>query len=358
MGCCAFGTCYYDESAVDKLNLISTFLFLHYSVNDLSAILNESTSFESIHSILKKQEEELRLNRKRIDEWLYILEHVDNYSTEDLSSWDGVARTIHQIMYEKQMVDAHSTGLGRFIHNFWRSYGCPIDKWLQWRFEPVTFDSSPMHMAEINASVLDYWRYNIKRLPSGQLDLYYDSSVRVGSEVLSREDIKTKWIDMKALQDIPNETYDLIFNDHLHFYGENLEKGLSEMFRILKKGGKLFVTAVDTEHNATVRKWTHYIDPSLGFTTKWHNDHFSSERLIKLFREDGFSIVDYPRFDNIKVTDELDLLDHIKTRCNILESNEPVQFRFENVKKEIHSIFKKQGYIEMESRYHILKVVK
>lgn len=354
------GIRYYDESAIGAVSLIGTFLSLDYRLDDIREILSEETfSPEKVRQMIRDQQDELALRKEKIENWLKTLDALKNAGVDDMKSWNDVESKIHQIMYETRMIELHKDP-SRLMrsHNSWVNQGSDPNHWMRFMFEPVIFPASHMKMAEVNASTGDFWAFNADRLPEGELDLFFDASIRKGLEAPDREGLQTSWKDMSILQEVPAGTYDLVFNDHLHFYREETEQGLREMHRILKCGGMLYVTCEDPAHDSLYGQWLEYIQPSRTYRIQWHKDHYSSEVVAPQIRGIFGNVTDYPRSNTVRITDENVILNDL-IRISKLDSSDHAQkLRFEHVAKEIHALMKKQEVIERESYYHILKAEK
>ena len=354
------GVRYYDDSAIGAVSLIGTFLSLDYRLEDIREILSEETfSPEMVRQMIRDQQDELLLRKEKIENWLQTLEMLNDAGVDGMKSWNEVENKIHQIMYEKRMVEIHRkpNNLNR-THNSWIDQGSDPNVWMKFMFEPVIFPERRMIMAELNASTGDYWAYNEERLPEGELDFFYDASIRKGTENPRRKGLRISWKDMSVLPEVPAETYDLVFNDHLHFYREEMESGMREMHRILKVGGALYVTCEDPTHDKFYGEWLDYIRPSRAYRSRWHKEHFSSEVVIPMIRQIFGNVTDYPRANTVRITDENAILNDLKRISKLDTSDHAEQMRLDRVAKEIHAMMKKQKVFERESYYHIIKAEK
>lgn len=354
------GVRYYDESAIGAVSLIGTFLSLNYRIEEIQKVLSEETfSPEKANQIIQKQQDELLLQREKIDDWLQTLDLLRNSDWDEMRSWKDVENKIHQIMYEKRMRELHrSHAVIDPTHNTWIRQGSDMNEWMKFMFAPVVFPEGCMQMAEVNATYGDFWLFNQERLPKGKLDLFYDSSIRESTEGLTNESLQVTWQEMSALTTVADGTYDLVFNDHLHFYGEDVENGLREMRRILKGSGVLYVTCEDPTHDKLFSHWLNYIRPSRSYRIEWYKQHYSSEVIIPLVHQVFGNVTDFPRINKVRITDEHVILDDLKRISKLDSSDRAGQLRFDHTAKEIHTLMRKHKYIERESFYHVIKAEK
>ncbi len=352
------GVRYYDDTAIGAISLIMTFLSLDYRVEDIREVLSEETfSSESIRLMIQEQQAALLLQKEKINSRLMILQKLSDSNLDTLKSWTDVEGQIERIIYETEMKETHQDPK-LLLQNSWDRQGSDFNTWIRFMFEPICFPKATMKMAEINASNGFYWLYNSDRLPNGTLDLFYDPTIRKGEESPQKEGLFTTWMDITTLTCVPDETYDLVFNDHPHFYRDHAKEGLLQMYRILKTGGCLFVVCEDVSHNELFSQWKDYIVPSRKYRNAYYKEHYTSNALIPLLKSIFGNISDFPRRNVVQISDESEIVNTLVNDLRLEKNDTASWLRFEHVKKEIQDLLKKNGYVERTSFYHVLKAEK
>ena len=352
------GVRYYDEAAIGRISLIGTFLSLGYSVETIREMLSEDTfSPANVMEIVREQKVSLIRQKEKIEESLRILDEIDEEAVTKMTSWKEVEETIHRLMSETKVKEAHKD-LRTLLQNSWRRQGSDFDEWMRFMFEPVVFPKAEMKMAEVNASNGYYWIHNEDRLPKGELDLFYDPDIRKGNEHPKTPGLKTVWRAMTDLDSAMDKTYDLVFNDHPQFYREQVKEGIEEMHRILKKGGSLYLICEDADHNQPFAEWKNTVQPSRIYRRRYYREHYVSDILIPLIREIFGNVTDYPRRNAVHITDMEEIRRTFESECKLEDSDYAARQRLENVMNEVGAEMKKQGSVERVSYYHILKAVK
>lgn len=357
------GVRYYDESVLQKLKLISAFLFLGYHVDEIrESICNDQFNEDDVRELLNERISKLEVQKKMIDHYITTLKDTRDIGIVNAKNWDDVAKALLGFYADEKTRITHRDPNARFKGNLFGYFGSGTEDWLRVMFAPVVFEKDRMKMAEINASNTDYWNHNADRLPCGELDLFYDPKVGRGTEHIFKDGLAVTWMELSELKKVPDETYDLVFNDHLLFYGDKVEEGINEIRRVLKKGGRFYCTIEDGEHHDTLNPFVFEVAPFRKISYERKQQIAGLDRISSMMAHIFEQVNAYPCHADIKADDEeylLNVLYEQAERTQAMQGDKNfTQQRYENVAEKFIKEFRKKGYIMLHSRYHIMEGIK
>jgi len=142
------------------------------------------------------------------------------------------------------------------------------------------------------------WAITLSDLSDGMLDAAWRNLVVTG------RNFKFEQIDAQSIP-YADETFDIVIANHMLYHVPDRSKALTEIKRVLKKGGHLIATTVGESHMKEITDWLRRIDSDndfspfiLPFTLE-----NGMEQLEKIFSEVAISRYE----DSLQVTD-IDLL--------------------------------------------------
>ncbi len=143
--------------------------------------------------------------------------------------------------------------------------------WLQWVFDQ--FDIPPRaSVLELGCGPGSLWRQNLERVPPDWDVTLSDASpgmVQEANQNLSAADPSFAFEEIDA-QSIPydSESFDTVVANHMLYHVSDLARALTEIWRVLKPGGRLYATTVGLKHMAELRQ----VPGQLGFGTSSGRD--------------------------------------------------------------------------------------
>ena len=203
---------------------------------------------------------------------------------------------------EKQYQTARNLNTRISIHDKYSTNHQPFGDWIMSHYEI----KPGYRILELGCGTGEMWKGNLALLDGGSHLTLTDFSV--GMLETAKNNIEgSDYVDFKVvdIQDIPYEddTFDAVIANMMLYHVPDLDKGLSEVRRVLKPGG-VFYCATYGEHgimefiNETLKEYR--ISGSIGKTFTLQNGgdslgkHFSE--VEKLTREDGLAITHVPDF--------------------------------------------------------------
>lgn len=203
---------------------------------------------------------------------------------------------------ERQYQTARNLNTRISIHEKYSANHQPFGEWIMSHYEI----KPGYRILELGCGTADSWKGKLSLLDGGSYLTLTDFSA--GMLETARKNINgSANVDFKVvdIQSIPYEdnTFDVVIANMMLYHVPDLDKGLSEVRRVLKPGG-VFYCATYGEHgimefiNDTLREYQ--ISGSIGKTFTLQNGgdslgkHFSV--VEKLTREDGLAITHIPDF--------------------------------------------------------------
>ena len=361
------GIRYYADDAADKLRMIRSLLLFGFSVEEICDLLaRESFDPDQAKSLLEEQKQELIRKKNRLERQIQAIEETVGSDPTLLQGWEDITEALCQNYVDSHVRNMHKDGL-RTDTPFYRRFGSPILPWTKWLVEPVRFDpadnasdvksSGEIKMCEVNACYIDVWKAMEDRLPEGELDLYYDSHVKGRFLGLEKDGLKVQWFPAGMLSD-HQEEYDLVFNDHLSFYGSRLKEGLDQCYHVLKAGGRFYCTQPDPDSRKTLNDWATYINPMNYYYSAGLKANRRFEFLKEYLPERYRSVKFHERFREIRMDDAETILEDLKEKSGYDKSDAAMRKRYLNVERQIRRTIQKNGYLTTKSRYYLIEAVK
>ena len=132
--------------------------------------------------------------------------------------------------------------------------------------------------------------------------------LKIAKENLKNIDFNFKFEEINA-EKIPykDESFDIVIAQHMIYFVPNIEKAISEIYRVLSKGGVFYVTANSKESMAELNLLAEKFAPNLGIDNNGFSERFDLENggeiLEKYFNKvevevevlEGKIIVDDPK---------------------------------------------------------------
>lgn len=190
------------------------------------------------------------------------------------------------------------------------------------------------------------WNITLSDLSQGMLDAAWRNLVVTG------RNFKFEQIDAQSIS-YKDETFDIVIANHMIYHVPDRAKALSEINRVLKKGGHLIATTVGESHMKEITDWLQRVD----------GDNDFSPFILPFTLENGmeqlkkvFTKVKVSRYeDSLQVTD-IDLL--ITYLRSAIRASEVSEVELAKVKMDLKKELKQNGRIFISKDSGLFEAIK
>lgn len=262
--------------------------------------------------------------------------------------------TDQQYLTTDQYKDSSNLDVRLEIHNRFSTnpYG-----WFNWVFDTLASLPKDANLLELGSgsgalwlNIADKipfkWNITLSDLSPGMLDAAWRNLVVTG-RIFKFEQIDAQSIPYK------DDTFDIVIANHMLYHVPDHSKALSEIKRVLKKGGHLIATTVGESHMTELTDWLRRVDSDndfspfiLPFTLE-----NGREQLEKVFSE--VTILRYE--DGLEVTDIDLLMAYLRSAIRASDISED---ELAKVKIDLEKELKKNGRIFISKDSGLFKAIK
>ncbi len=269
----------YSDDELLKLQQITTLKFVGLSLKEIKHLLNEKDS--DIGNLIHIQKLALEEKKKNIDTVLGVLNKAE--SKKKVTEFLDIEQLIEIIKVTNMEVSVENQY--KSIENLSRrsnlhSYNTNKVDWSKWCFNQMHF-TNKARILELGCGTGDLWDKNSNRIDKSwtiTLSDFSEGMLQNTKEKLNKveHDFTYKVIDV---QDIPyeSESFDVVIARHMLYLVPDIEKALSEIKRVLVKGGKFYVTTNASEAMAELNKLMEKFDSKIGLSNNGMCERFESE---------------------------------------------------------------------------------
>lgn len=298
------GARFYVREDFLKLEQILLYKYLGFSLDEIKELMLNS---DDKNFML----DSLRLQNKLVDDKIDQMQLVKKAINETL----GVYEKNKNIDWDKMLKITELTGMENSLNTQYRNSGnisarIELHKnysnnkkgWFPWLFEEIGFDEyiskiksagknagdndlkqSRITVLEIGCGNGAFWRENIKKIPADMHIILSDVSLGMindartllkkeagRSEKLNRiieENFEFREFNANSIP-LNDESVDIVIANHMLFYFDKPEKVLSEIKRVLKKGGFIFASTYGSEHMKEITDLVKEFDERIALAAK------------------------------------------------------------------------------------------
>ncbi len=298
------GARFYVREDFLKLEQILLYKYLGFSLDEIKELMLNS---DDKNFML----DSLRLQNKLVDDKIEQMQLVKKAINETL----GVYEKNKNIDWDKMLKITELTGMENSLNTQYRNSGnisarIELHKnysnnkkgWFPWLFEEIGFDEyiskiksagknagdndlkqSRITVLEIGCGNGAFWRENIKKIPADMHIILSDVSLGMindartllkkeagRSEKLNRiieENFEFREFNANSIP-LNDESVDIVIANHMLFYFDKPEKVLSEIKRVLKKGGFIFASTYGSEHMKEITDLVKEFDERIALAAK------------------------------------------------------------------------------------------
>lgn len=223
--------------------------------------------------------------------------------------------------------------------------------WYQWMFDQYEIEEGAS-ILETGCGNGELWVQNADRIQDKNISVTL-TDISAGMIADAKNHLKGR---LKAefmisdLSDLPvdNESADIVIANHVLFYAENIDQGLAEIDRVLKKGGTLYCSAYGQRHMKEVEEIVKKYDPRICLSTIKLYEIFGLENAEDILNRYFCSVQRRDYKDRLSVTEAQLLYDYIMSchgnQKDILSGKENHFFEY------LEKLCRSKGKIQIEKQ--------
>lgn len=296
----------YCEEDFLKLQQITTLKFIGLSLCEIKNILNESG--ENLENMISIQKKALEEKKKHIEEVIIVFNNAqDSAKKNGFIDVGNLIDIIKVTNMEKSVREQYKNDKNLKIRTNLHSYNTNKVDWDKWCFNNISFFENAK-VLELGCGTGEFWRKNIDDLDKNLnicISDFSESMLNIAKINLKDIKFKFKFKEINA-ESIPfkDNTFDIIIAQHMIYFIPNIDKALKEIKRVLRPGGKLYVTANSKYSMSELNELLEDFLPKSGLNSNGYSTRFELENgkeiLEKYFKNiyvnvlDGKIIIDNP----------------------------------------------------------------
>ena len=330
----------YTQSDLLKLQKILSLKHMGFSLEEIYPMVskeqNIKESFSMQIDLLDSQIKHLQVIRDSMESFV---QNVDEKNID----WNQIISLLQMFDLESSIVEQYknSNNLNVTI-SLHDQFSTNKTGWFNWLFKQIDF-SKVNHLLEIGCGNGKLWENRNIDLRNREIFLS-DISEGMVHEVRKKlgKDYNCIALDCQAIP-FKDGYFDTVIANHILFYVQNLEKGLSEICRVLKDNGIFYCSTYGKEHMKEITELVQSFDSKVELSQNSLFDIFGIENgkaiLNKYFRS-----VQFIQYEDSLIVDEAQpLVDYIMS-CHG-NQNEILGPKITKFKEYVESIISKNGNI-------------
>jgi len=269
----------YCEDDFLKLQQITTLKFIGLSLNEICHILHESG--ENLESMISIQKKALEEKKKHIDAVIDVFNKAQNTAKKngflDASNLINIIKITNM---ESRVREQYKSDKNLNIRNILHSYNINKVDFDNWCFNQINFPKKA-RILELGCGTGKFWFKNKESIDKN-LDItlsdFSKSMLKIAKDKLKDIDYDFKYEEINV-ENIPyeDESFDIVIAEHMIYFAADIEKALSEIKRVLTRGGMFYVSANSCETMAELNKLVEKFDSSLGLDNNGYSSRFELE---------------------------------------------------------------------------------
>jgi ubiquinone/menaquinone biosynthesis C-methylase UbiE len=277
----------YCEEDFLRLQQITTLKFLGLTLSEISQVLYESG--ENLENMITIQKKALEEKKKHIESVISVFDKAENQIKEDgFLEINELIDIIKITNMENKVREQYHTDEKFNLRGNLHSYNINKTDWTNWCFNQMEFPSNAK-ILELGCGMGDFWYKNSNNINEDwNITLSDFSKGMLLSTKEKLEQIKHNFLfeEINA-QNIPykDESFDVVIARHMLYLVPDIEKALSEIKRVLIKGGLFYVTTNSSESMCELNELIKKFDCKLGLHNNGMCDRFDSEHGHVLLKE-------------------------------------------------------------------------
>ncbi|MCI8793443.1 MAG: methyltransferase domain-containing protein [Eubacterium sp.] len=283
------GARFYSDRDFVRLQQIMLLKYLGFSLEDIRELLIEDMDSHFLRNSLELQR---KLIQDKIEQLQMVEKAIADTSEEIRRSenvnWVHMLDLIHLTNMENSLKSQYqnSSNIAARIR-LHSQYSVNPQGWFPWLYEQCGIQDG-MKILEIGCGNAQLWTENRNRLPKELSVVLSDISEGMIREIRrdKRLDGQRFTFEVVDCHHLPHreESFDLVIANHMLFYCEDIPTVLSEVKRVLKRGGRFICSTYGSMHMKEISELVQEFD---------HRIMLSADRLYERFgRENGKGVLE------------------------------------------------------------------
>ena len=310
------GARFYTDEDFTRLQQILLLKFLGFSLNDIK---NMTIGDMDYHFLSDSLEVQLKLVRDKIEQLQLVEKAIEDTS--------GEIREYHTVNWNKMLELIHLTGMENAVKKQYqnatniasrirlhRLYSVNKEGWFPWIYRNLELKNG-LKVLEIGCGSGALWSQNMDKVPS-DINIYLSDisqgMIRDTRRAIGLADTRFSFGTFDC-ENIPykDEEFDLVIANHVLFYCENIDTALSEVNRVLKKGGRFICSTYGNKHMCEIDKLVKSFDNRINLSSNKLYEKFGLDNGEDFLKLHFNSIQMKPYEDYLEVDQAEPLMEYI-----------------------------------------------
>ena len=307
----------YSRQDFARLQKILTLKYIGLSLDEISNIIK----FDITDQDFKKS---LEIQKKIIDDKVHHMYLITNAIDETLNminknsilNWDRFVNIINVLNMENRWLEQYKNASNlRSRIKIHELFSTNKKGWMEWYFQQLDIPPTGK-VLELGCGDASFWYKNVDNIPKGwdvtltdfSQGMLRDAKKSLGTKVTN---FKFKKVDAEQIP-YEDESFDAVICNHVLSYVFDIDKVVSEIYRVTKSGGLLYASTVGKNHMKEMRDIIEDFNSPDITTECWNlTEKFQLEngydKINKVFKD-----VELKRYvDNLIITEAGPLIDYI-----------------------------------------------
>lgn len=332
----------YTKSDLLKLQKILSLKHMGFSLEEIYPMVskeqNVKESFSMQVDLLDSQIKHLQVIRDSMESFV---QNVDEKNID----WNQIISLLQMFDIESSIVEQYKNSNNLNVRiSLHDQFSTNKTGWFNWLFNQIDF-SKVNRLLEIGCGNGKLWEKRNIDLRNREIFLS-DISEGMVHEVRKKlgKDYNCIVADCQAIP-FKDGYFDSVIANHVLFYIQNLEKGLSEICRVLKDNGIFYCSTYGREHMKEITELVQYFDSRVELSQNRLFDIFGIENGEKILKNYFKSVRFIPYEDSLIVDKAQPLVDYIMS-CHG-NQNEILGPKISKFKEYVESIISKKNSIKI-----------
>lgn len=332
----------YSDLDFLKLQKILSLRHLGFSIEEIfPMVVNDDK--ESIQNSIPMQIDLVKKRIQHLQSLKEALNLVKNSISNDEFNWENMIDLLRLTNMESEIVEQYKNATNLNIRiSLHEQYSKNPKGWFPWLFDQINFNGV-YRLLEIGCGNGKLWDNNTINLRNREIFLSDNSEGMV-------EEVRKKLGDtfnciVADCEKIPFKDgyFDAVIANHVLFYVKDLSKGLSEIGRILRKGGTFYCSTYGSNHMIEITEIVKAFDSRIQLSENRLYDRFGLENGEEILSHYFTNIEKKLYPDQLIIHEARPLVDYIMS-CHG-NQNEIIGTRLLEFQNYIESLLKEKGTI-------------
>lgn len=306
----------YTDADLAKLQQILLFKYLGFSLDDIREMIMTSEDEEYLlgsldiqKKLVQEKIEELNDVYKALDK---TKDAIERHHGKDLNAMLNLIHiTGSDQSLKTQYLNSTNVSARIKLHS---EYSVNKEGWFPWLFR-ISELKEGMNILEIGCGNGALWTENYDRLPENihiTLSDISEGMLRDARKMIHNDSrFSFKCFDGQKIP-YKDESFDIVYANHMLFYCDDINKVLSECKRVLKKNGRLIASTYSSKHMKEITELVQEFDKDIVLSSDILYEKFGLNNNGEQLLKKDFNNVECIRYeDSIEINDAEPLIDYI-----------------------------------------------